>query len=511
MCRYIEYNLINNIPIIYPEHSRVNFLYCPRYTIADADKIIKCNEANINISIYGTKYKYVKIDIGKSFKTLNNDIEALYCYLLVDTELDYNVCFENTIDVFRWLERKTDNHFILITTPVMKYKNTYYSVANDDKISTVYHNDISDDAETINVLVQNNCYTICDNYNIVISLFHKGFIEKTDFLAILNILRKKGICCYTNSTWFRLMNQHRILNACDFPTMFLCSQPNIVDEDIYALYDKSLFDNNYVYMQSLYKKNIIYTTVLSNTYPLINLKSMRILTSDDVENKLWVSSHHIVEKFAAEKNTMYHITYDFYGIFATILSSRSIWKFWKNKKSVLMGKLTESYSINGKIMLLDVLYPLFRLYTNGFEGIKIKRKRVREIWQYILKYTGDIMCDVIEHFIVISDYTDIPYVFMMDMHAFCNVKYDIPKRRLVLRDKEYIYKNISLYDLLECSNNDSNIFHFHENVLKKRMLIILTLMHHKFGMFANSESDCASHLVGDLVVLFLKNNREYLL
>ena len=69
MNKYTEYNLINNIPILYPSSSladkKLKYNFCPRYDIANEDILLRCFDKNKKLlnSRNGTIYQYIKINI----------------------------------------------------------------------------------------------------------------------------------------------------------------------------------------------------------------------------------------------------------------------------------------------------------------------------------------------------------------------------------------------------------------------------------------------------------------
>jgi hypothetical protein len=165
-----EYNLINNIPIIYPNinDNKLNISLYPRWNIATSDKIIKIFDKNNkkNITINDKDYRYIKVYISKQFKSLKNDIIALYYYILLDLDDKYD---NNKFSIEK-------NNYILITTPVLKYKDILYNIANDEKVSIIKH-DKNRKSDILDKILINKCYTVCDNYNIIIALYQQRIIK----------------------------------------------------------------------------------------------------------------------------------------------------------------------------------------------------------------------------------------------------------------------------------------------------------------------------------------------
>jgi hypothetical protein len=199
---------------------------------------------SILIYINDNEYIYVKVNINKKFKTFNNEISALYYYILIDAEDKYD---NNNFSIDK-------NNFVLITTPVLKYKDVLYNIANDEKISIIKHEkNITNDI--IVKLLLNKCYTICDNYNIIIALYQEKKISIKQFLNYIKSMSLKKNSYFTNSKWLEHIYNHGMMNICDFPYMQLMLTPNLFNNRI----SKSLRKINY------FKSNI---------YNITNLRSI---------------------------------------------------------------------------------------------------------------------------------------------------------------------------------------------------------------------------------------------
>ena len=510
MTQYIEYNLINNIPILYPCRDKINFTYCPRYTIANSDNILKCSQAKNHIEIYDDSYKFIKVDVTKSFRTLNNEIVCLYCFVLIDSVNNYDFDFSSTHDVMKWLFDTEENHFILITTPVLKYKNTYYSIANNDKISIVSYNDIDihNDNEIIKKMVDNDCYTICDNYNVIISLYQNDYLTKPCFKKICKLLEKRKFTYFITSHWFQLINKHRILNAYDFPILFLFDKPKHIDQDIFDVFDNHLFEDSYIYLHTLYQNNVIFSTILSNIKKCYNKDILNILLKNDLEYSFLINDKYISD--LEKKHHDDNIKFDFYGIFSLIITSNSIWKLWKSKENLMLQKISSVYDILISNNILDLFCPLFHLYNKGLENTKIKRSRIRKLWISIIIFFDKDYDMIFEHLIAASVKIDVPYMFLSDVLEYRQIDFSY-KYRLFNEKNILIQKYISLYDVFDSHEIKNNIYYFHHNVLKKRMLTKIVLLYKKFGMFIDDKSmNNNYHTVGEIIISYIQNDKQLL-
>lgn len=505
---YIEYNLINNIPILYPLSNKVNFLYCPRYTIANSEHILKCSEAQNNIMIYNNRYKYIKIDIQQTFRTLDNNVMSVFCFVVIDSSIEYNIDFSCTSNVFEWILNQ-ENHYILVTTPVLKYKNVYYNVANDNKMSIIRHtlSEIQDDIKLVNKLVKTNCYTICDNNNILISLYHNKYLTKKEFVEIFLQYKQRNIFYFTQSKWFELINQHRILNACDFPIVSLFAKPNLIDKNIYDLFDNTLFPNNNVYVQSFFKDNILFSTPISNLHPYINSNVLNIIMKNNIENNFFISNHYGLGKYFDDPNV--HIKFDFYGIFSSIVSCKSIWLLWKSNDQKILKSISDIYCDGENSIIFDLLCPIFYIYNKGVEGKTVKRSRVRYLWKKLIQYFDKEYDVVFEHLIAVSDKINIPYMFLCDMFFLRKIDFKC-KYRIISQNDHILYHKTTLYDILQSHKHRNNVYYFHKNVLKKRILDIFVLLYKRFGLFENDISSNYYHVVGEIIISYLENNKDYL-
>lgn len=510
----IEYNLINNVPVIYPNTTPIKFNFCPRYTIADTDKLLHCFDTDkIDIVINDNSFKYVKVPIDT---VINKDIEALYYYVIVDNNLDYAVNFKIPLDIYEWIECSDDHHYVIVTTPVLLYNDITYNVANDNNISIVIHdeNEVMNDTLMITKLLENNCFTICDNFNIIISLYHKNLLNKSEFLNTTLLLQKMKNCYYTNSKWFHIINQHRILNACDLPAIMLFTKPHLVDNDIYELYESTLFNNDYIYMQTEYKNNILFTTTISSSYPHTNVRMMNMVFGKKWYENIWTNKNTLF-KYYPEFDDCIFIN-DMIGLFASFAHVEDMWDYWCENKHMLISNLNKSFEGNTNI-LIQCFFSLFRLYNIGYDHILIKKNRIRCIWQDILHNMHDSIkiMNIFDTLIIVNTdinvVTSMPYLFIVDVHQIHNIDYVSKKNRFVSVYNDFIYKHINLYSIINNNTARNSIFYFHKNVLKKRMMLILMTIYKKFNMFSKSITyNQHDHVLGYILVNYLSQNKNYL-
>lgn len=496
---YVEYNLINNIPILYPDISN-NFKYAPRYTIATADKLLHCFDAGKKeIVIKNVKFRYVRVQCNKSFKTL--DVNALYYYVLVDNSIDWDgFDISDPEKIMRWL-KCTSNHYILITTPVLQQRNRFYSVANDNHISIVNHksNELMDDSMMILKLIDANCYTICDNFNIAISLYQERVIYRNTFIRMVKLLNNLKNFYYTSGIWMYLMNHHRILSACDFPIIYLGN----ADDEILQLFDTFMYENNQIYLQTCYQDNILFTSFASASYPNCSVKYLQRLLGQNIAKYLLSNRSNTITDSQGDDQ----ITHDFYGLFAVIASQDDMWDYWLKNRGEFNSKMVTS--------ILDVLCALFKLYTCGFEGVQIKKRRIRQIWNDILLNTLDV--DFIKHLVAISDW-NVPYVFLTDVYYSKKLNIDWGQLSLIY-DNNQLLRHTSLYSILHCRVVKDSIYYFHRNMQHKRLVHTLMCIYRKFGLYAKRSEETGDgeaynrnkYLQGCLIIDYLRNNMHYLM
>jgi len=505
--KYVEYNLINNIPILYPHNNR-NIFYCPRYTIADADKLLHCFDKD-KTHIKTLDLYYIKINLDIQFKTLDN-VKALYYYVIVDNKDDFMLDFTNTDNISKWLKNNVNNHYIIITTPVLQYENECYNVANDNAMNIIKHtsDEVHNDALLISKLIDKNCFTICDNYNIIISFYHKNIIKKSYFIELTLLLNQLKHFYYTPQFWLKTIHHHMILNACDIPAFYLSLKSSLIDRNIMNLYNIHMYSNNNIYMQTLHKKDILFTSFTSLSYPNTSVEFLQAVYGENkVTDKIWFNSINIPKTYPVFTQNSIFVN-DFFGLFATFSYKNDMWIFWCNNKTELVTKLMTIYQ--DKIcLLLDVLCALFQLYTKGFEGIRVQKKRLRQIWIDFISIAGkdrNIITDTL-HYCLAVNQLKIPYPFLLDLYYHNDLNL-VEKRIFVSKiDNRYVHNFINLYTVLKTNHNS---IHFCRNIIEKRILYILLCIYRRFHMFSTSQSMNSEHIVGSLLVEYLQDNILFL-
>jgi hypothetical protein len=497
--KYVEYNMVNSIPIIHPEYQHI--IYSPRYFIADADKLLHCfDEDKKEICIQKTTMRYIRITLDHGFKTFNNEVKALYFYIVVDNTIDFEgFDFKNTSKLLRWLQYSKNNHYVLVTTPVLQYKHIYYNIANDNNINILYHkpNELMNDQEMLAKLINRNCYTICDNYNIVISLYQKQIISKTDFKSILGTLNQLKNFYYTTTIWLHLLNNHRLISACDFPILYMSMTPQLMhDDDIFNLFNCHDIESNMAFMQTMYKKQVFFTTFISASYPHTDLKYLERFLGI---NNIWFNHNNLPKQcWIFDKDSIF--VNDLYGLFASFVHKNDMWNYWIQNKTILIEKLIE----NNKCILYDIFYTLFVLYKRGYEGITIKKRRIHTIWIDIMKHpmiTAPTMTEIFQQFGLCCG-GSVPYVFLLDMYRHIDI--DFGKNHLILN------KCSNIYSMLKNRDHDDSFNVFYKNVLKRRSIYILMCIYKKFGLLSTSQYNKKIE-VGRLLIEYLRENMYYLL
>jgi hypothetical protein len=510
MDKYIEYNLINNIPILYPD-KRIKYKFSPRYAIAKPEYMIKCftDNAKINtIDIMNVKLNYIKIEQNLNFKTLNNEIKSLYFYIIIEQNTFINVDYTDYNSLIKWLKTNINNHYILITTPVLQYKNIYYNIANDNNMSIYIHNinDLSNDCYMIDKLINNNCFTICDNFNIIISLYSLNIINRKKFIESINIINTLKNFCYTSRLWIDLMQQHRILNSCDFPIIFLMQHCNSkIDKEIFELFEWYIFDRDHnIYMQTYYEKEILFTTLLSSCYPNINMNILKLILGKNIINNLWINKKKLLGNYYEDLSVSSIFYNDYYSIFANIVHVKNMWNFWCENKINIINNLISTHDNKDLLYFLysNILIALFNLYNNGYDGIKIKRNRISMIWNDIIDINPQNLKITISDLIQLHKNIKIPYKFLIDIYYKCNLNLKTEYIYILNINNIYTYQYNSLYNIFK-----QEIPYYFNNHIHKRIIYILIYIYKKFKMFKN-DLYTNQHIIGELLINHLKINIE---
>ncbi len=515
MIKNVEYNLINHVPILYPQscNKTMNIIYYPRYPIANADRLLHCfdkNRSHITLD-NNSNFSFVKVHMNKSFKTLDHRVKAMYFYVITDDQQSYDVDFKNFNALLAWLRDDTNNHYVMVTTPVLKYKDTYYNISNDNNISIIEHSNeyLQDDHKMIKRLIQSNCYTLCDNYNIIISLYHKHILSRRLFILLTEKLNELKNFYYTPPKWLYYMNYHRILTACDFPILYLCMRPDMIDEEISTLYDMFMYKRQNIYLQTCYLKQILFTTFISSSYPMLTVKQIQMILGKNISEQLWFNTVNLPRQFSIFAEDSIYIN-DFYGLFATFAFKNCMWNYWLDNRHALISKLIVIYN-DKQCILFDILCALFRLYNYGYEDINIRKKRVRSMWMDILTIADNkkkIIPSMLEHFIMLNQNISTPYIFLMDVFEQYDI--DLHSKSMMIHyiHGKLLYNYTSLYNIMQSLNVQDSFYYFHKNVIKQRMYHILMCIYAKFGLFKTSNVSYNS--TGHLLIAYLQANRKYL-
>lgn len=507
-----EYNIINNIPILHPLKNN-NLFFSPRQDIATPDIVLnflKKYDYN-DITIKNESFKYLKINLNKKYK---NDVKALYCYLIIDeyTYNKINIDNSDNLDInflLEWLINiDRDNNFI-ITCPILKYNDVYYSINNDDnEISIVNIIDINNNINVILQLIMNNCYTICDNYIIIISLFQKNKINKKKFINYINILNKLDYK-YTKNIWIYFMNIHKIFSACDFPYCYLSRTPYKIDKEIVLLFINKCFNNIYLESEYIYD-SFLFTSLLSNSYPYTD-RNFILNNNTNISKCLW-ETNSIIE---IDYNNLYKKALfipDLYGLFASISSVNSMWKYWNENKSILLNTILNRFDKKYNYAIIEILNNLFELYNNGYDNRNIRKNRIRQIWLYAITEL-DISKKIIPQLLNIAiikknnvKLKNIPYIFILNIYDIYNINFFQKNLFIVdIKNNAFIYKNSSYYELIKKNNND-NIYNFNKNIIKKKIIYILMCIYKKFNMFNKNINLNNNYQKGMCLIEYYKDN-----
>lgn len=523
---YYEYNLINNIPIIHPNLDiKVHFL--PRQELVTPEIVLNIFNKKFNlIKIKDVDFKYVKVNINKKYKTLNNEVEYLYCYIIYDYKSTYYDVYDNIYDniynknINNYINDKNSNYF-LITNPILKYKNKLYTInIINNNIDILYIDNNINDNDIINKLIENKLYTVCDNNILLISLYRKYIISK-DYFKILIILNKnEKDKRYVDDIWLYFLHNKKIMSITDYPYLYLSKSPSLIDINIHTIFKEYNLTN--IYIQYNYNKKLLFTSSLTSSYPNTNktfIKNNVCL----IETNMWINNINYINDFIQDKITLF--IPDYYGLYTSIISINSFWNYWiKNKRNIIKGILYNLKN-NNLLFLTDTLITLFKLYTIGYDNKYIRKGRVRELWLnilHIVDYDHKLINKIIQMYILNNkNYKEMPYIFLLDIYDYL----DISNNKIYILYNEYntsIYKITSLYNILKTST-DVVLHNYYKNNIMNRNIYILTYIYKKFNMFENNintnqnDDDISIdiknkyHIIGHCLINYLENNITYLI
>lgn len=484
MENYIEYNSINTIPIKYPIDRVLRLPFYPRYKIIDSEKLLKCfQKTNTFIKIYDNIFRYIRVDLKHFFKTVN--IEALFYYILVEKTFDYDLEINN--DFLNKLF--VNNNYILITTPVLRYGNIYYNITNNNDLQFLYHtNDmILNDAQFIYYLVEYNCYSVADNMNILISLFHKNYISKHIFMYFTSFINDKKHEQFTKPVWLQLLNSNKIKDsACDFYIIYLIQNMEYIDNDIFKIYDK-IFKNTYN-IPLYIRDDLFFITYCSCIYPKVNKYALYNVYGNcmnDIYMTMWGRKIKHIKRNCIP---------DFYGYFAAMCYQDDLYNHWMLKNKIVLGLCKDYFNGDTTLLIFHIFESLFRLYLYGFEDINIDKTRIQNIWCTIIKtYDTSSVFNIFYSKISIA-----PYKFLSDSYRYNTL--DFSKKQLILteRDGEFVYKYYNYFNYFKESNNQL-IKIFYDKVFITK--IIYTLLSLK-----NSKYCYDNDIIFEIFLDYIKNN-----
>lgn len=503
--QFIEYNFINNIPIVSPLNKQ-NFVYCSRYTIVDASKIYLCfsKQTSHTIIINNVCFKYIKITIDKSYKTYNPSsiIKALHYYIVIPYNVEFNINVRNYDEIFEWLLTKTNDNIFIITTPVFQFQHVYYSIANNN-IATIIRfckKKIDDDEYIINQLIKQDCFTICDNNIIIIGLYHLHYLSSRQFIYLYESLKQTSLDKFTHDSLFFLMNRRKVVNICDFPIFFLLTNPYNITDDIHELYLKSFVETKYIYSQKRIQNNMIFSSLQSAMYPNISSRYIKhIYLNENIYLKYFGNIY---------------VSSDFYGMFTSIIKSKKIWEKWLIIQNNFMTDIFKVNQYNKDFLLIDILYTLFYMYEHGYNDIKLKKKRIRIIWRIFLqRYNIIRIQNMFELFIALHKRINIPYVFLLDIYQLHNINYSISKPMLIEYNSNFIYKKTSIYNVFNTIYDSKELlFIFKKQNFDDVIFNKILAIYERFDMFSNNKIKTNSlNIVGELLIHYVKTNIELLL
>ena len=466
---HLEYNIVNIIPIYHEKEQRM-LTYYPRYRIIDTENIMNgFVKKNHETTIYNKKFRYIKITMNHRFSTI--DIEALYYYVLVEHSFDLEEP-EHGFDV-SFLDKLVEkNNYFIITTPVLKYKDDYYTISNnaDCDIIKYEESELSNDDKIIDTMIDNGCYSMSDNLNILIAFFQNKYIDKDTLIHYTEIVRDKMMDYICDSVILYLMSSHKVKNiACDFYLIYLLQNIDDPSEDILKLYDTYIF-NISEWMPSFLHNKILFLTKNSCSYPAkIQLKFPR---------KSIVDMHVI----------------DFYGLFASIVNNRSLFDQWKMSYSSIIEESFAQVHYNKTYALSYVLIALCRLYTFGYENITIDNGKIMSIF-YDIAMEYDLE-PAIKYLIIVNE--TIPDQFLDFMYYMTSM--NIYRKQLFLLNinNELIYKKYSLYELIPYLNK----------IKEEKLLRSMMFLHSRFLNETSSQSD---YIVGCIMKDYIEKNKESVL
>lgn len=494
---YYEYNLINNIPLLKPTQNK-SFYFCSRNDIVTPDIVKNIFLKKENIKILDKTLKYIKVNINKNY----NDIISLYCYIICEEDSIYENIKIDEISIDDLLKNNT--FYYMITYPILKFKNYIYTIKD---INTILYINNNNDNDIIKLLIDNNCYTICDNMILIITLYKLLLINKDKFCYLTKKIKKHNI--YTNDIWIYFLNKkYDTISLCDFPYLYLLKTPYLIDDDIHKIYSSLNIIN--LYLQISYKKSILFTSSLSYSYPNTNINFIKY-NIPLIEYDIWKNNLNYSSEYINDETSLF--IPDFYGLYISIITVPSLWKYWVINKRIIIKTILNNLKNNGLIMFSDSLITLFYIYKYGYDNKKIKKNRVRYIWlnlMNILDKNKNILIKVFEIYLFNNNYfINIPYNFLLDVFDNYNNINIFKYKPYVISsiNNLLIYKNISIYN--EFSKKNNILYQFHVNYINKNLLYKILYIYNKFGMFKNKKNDGSrDYIIGDCIINYIQYNLD---
>jgi hypothetical protein len=232
---------------------------------------------------------------------------------------------------------------------------------------------------------------------------------------------------------------------------------------------------------------------------------LNLFLGDDVINKLWLTIYSIPDNIYDSNDI---ITNDNYGLFASFVRNKNMWKLWQKNKKILLNKLLIYYNNNILYILSDILTSLFYLYDNGYERIKISKRRVHMIWNDIIQICVKSERDVqrfIEYSIALN--IKVPYPFILDIYYNYHINW-MQTRRILYNSA---YSNTSLYAIIYKRYHQENIndsfYCFYKNVIQKRIIYVLMCIYKLFNMQIQTND----YIKGCIIINYLRTHCEYII
>jgi hypothetical protein len=491
---YQELHTINTLFIGHPDE-KLPDLYCPREEIISPKKILKCTRSSNKWIKFDDSFYYVKIPWDVCYTDYNTPIKSTYFYVLTNTPYLFQSILTST-NMTLWLSHWWSSSF-LITSPIFKTNNKKFISKFEYPENTI---DITDTINEFNELITNKSYSIGNGVILMLSMYRLGLLPESDITNALRTIFINGIGDYIqpiSSIWEGYYYGHQIPHLADFPWYYGKLSINIINTF------NTISDNLDIFVL-LHNEQILVTSYQSALYPNFH----KDLWEYYENNQRWLTGFNPDDDGGI-------VLPDIPGFINMILKNKNGWKWWCNNYTNYLNRITPIYTE-------EILFYTFHLYSISTTNY---HKRIRVLWEHLYKcyfpensLYGKLLMRIL--FKCNENDNRIPISFLIDtlknnnINLFEKYYYKIYINynnilEVIFPEINFaiIYNN-TIFSLIKNSNN-KNIIKYYK-ILEKRISMRLCTIYKLFGLGSLNNKAKYSHTIGDLIITYLKDNRDVL-